>query len=115
MEDTDIVQQIYDIFTSRTLGNGVGYGDYAAAVFFLKEVIDALCNGYGSEIVQGNDQFQIAAGTGDTGIADHAVQTFGMQLMQLVYSGLSSFRGCQVHADIAVLQIDIDDFVSFLK
>ena len=47
--------------------------------------------------------------------ADHAVQTFGMQLMQLVYSGLSSFRGCQVHADIAVLQIDIDDFVSFLK
>ena len=35
--------------------------------------------------------------------------------MQLVYSGLSSFRGCQVHADIAVLQIDIDDFVSFLK
>ena len=77
-------------------------------MFFLKEVIDALCNGYGSEIVQGNDQFQIAAGTGDTGIADHAVQTFGMQLMQLVYSGLSSFRGCQVHADIAVLQIDID-------
>ena len=84
-------------------------------MLFLKEVIDALGNGYGPEIVQGNDQLQIAAGTGDTGIADHAVQTFGMQLMQLVYSGLSSFRGCQVHADIAVLQIDIDDFVSFLK
>ena len=48
----------------------VGYGDYAAAVFFLKEVIDALCNGYSSEIVQGNEQIQIAAGTGDTGIAD---------------------------------------------
>ena len=84
-------------------------------MLFLKEVIDALCNGYGPEIVQGNDQLQIAAGTGDTGITDHAVETFGMQLVQLVYCSLSSLRRGQVHTDVAALQINVDDFVSFLK
>lgn len=61
----------------------------------------------------GNDQLQIAAGTGDTGITDHAVETFGMQLVQFVYSSLSSLRRGQVRTDVAVFQINVDDFVSF--
>ena len=83
-------------------------------MLFLKEVIDALGNGYGPEIVQGNDQLQIAAGTGDTGITDHAVETFGMQLVQLVYCSLSSLRVARFTQMSPSFRVDIDDLMSSL-
>ena len=109
-----VVEHAHHVHAGSALGDGVGGGDHAGAPLLLQQLQGPGGHGGGAEVVQGDDEGDVAAGARHARVADHGVNAVGVAVVQLPQGGLPALGGGQVGGDVPVLQVDVDGLVALL-
>ena len=87
----------------------VGSDHHAGTPAHFQKIEHALGQPHGAEIVQGNNQLQIAAGVGHTGTADQAVHALAAQGVEPINDCLPTLGGGKVCGDVSMIYVNIID------